>query len=260
MSDTVSCCTPCPTPQTVNIPGIEGPDGTAGTNGTNGTNGINAFTITTADFVLPAVLSNVTVSVLDATWMAIGQKVVVDGPATFQVVSRGLASCVLKFLGYIGDLPVGTNIVTGSNLSPAGIQGSFLPTISSYATGGVQNIPTVDGQVLTMSVVLPTAGHYLLMATVNIRRTGCTFNTTKSITLHLQETVNGPATLTNSTIQMESGAPTTVTDTWMVIPFPTLDYTATAGDTIQMFGVIAANPDAGSIRFQEGSIIAIPIF
>ncbi len=118
MPETISCqpsC--CSTPQTTNIPG------TPGGPGNDGINGLNAYTTITADFTIPAVGSNVTVAVTNANWMVEGQNIVMEGPASFQVVSvTSSTSVILKFLGYIYDLSPGVTIASGTGVSPSGPQ------------------------------------------------------------------------------------------------------------------------------------------
>lgn len=115
-----SPCVPCcNTPQSVNVPGVEGEPGT------DGSNGQSAYTLTTADFVIPAINSNVTISVQNSDWIALGQVVVADGPAHFQVVSLpGSTSIELKFLGYPNDLSAGGTISMGAKIAAAGVLAS----------------------------------------------------------------------------------------------------------------------------------------
>ncbi len=116
-----SCCTEI---QSVAVPGPEGPDGS------DGANGVNAYSIVTADFVVPPIGSDVTVSLDNGIWMVQGQYVVFDGPATFQVVSVNSATSItLTFLGDPGDVTAGSTITTGMGVSPAGRNG-----INAYST------------------------------------------------------------------------------------------------------------------------------
>lgn len=132
--ETVACNPCCGTAtQTVDVPGVQGDDGL------NGTNGQNAYTTTTADFTVPAIGSNVTISVLSSAWMALGQFVVIDGPANFQVLAKPSASSVqLEFMGYTGDLSAGATVMSGATVSPAAAQ--FNPTQPCFAV----NLNSVD--------------------------------------------------------------------------------------------------------------------
>lgn len=127
----------CVVSEITNVPG------TPGTPGAAGANGQNAFTLTTANFNLPAANSNVTVAVASSIWMAVGQNVIVsDGTnlGNFQVVSfPSVAGVVLKWLNYPGDSVTGTTINSGATVSPAGIVtplASGLPAALTDNTGG----------------------------------------------------------------------------------------------------------------------------
>lgn len=260
-SDTISCCTPCPTTQTVNVPGVEGP---AGANGTNGTNGVNAFTTTTANFTVPLVGQNVTVSVLNSTWMTVGQIVVIAGPANFSVVSTPTPTSVtLTFKGFTGDVSPGTTVTAGASVSPGGQQGpdkTLLPTLSGYAVAGSQALTITPSQALSLQLTVVTGGHYLLMATARFDLVGATFASAKVVTAQLRETTNGPADITNAVANVNTGTPTTFSDTLATVAIPAVNYTAVSGDTIQMFVSVSGAPGAGSVEIIEASIIAIPLF
>lgn len=94
------CCKPCTTPATTQIPGPQGP---AGANGTDGLDGVDSYTETTAGFTMPAVGSNVTVSVVNSLWMVLGQVVFVAVAGYMLVVGKpNSVSATLQNLGYSG--------------------------------------------------------------------------------------------------------------------------------------------------------------
>jgi hypothetical protein len=123
-----ACCTPCLEVPTAQIPGPAGADGAAGEDGEDGS---NAFTLTTADFIVPAELSNVTITVADNTWMAMGQPIFVQTAGFFEVVSVDVdgVTVTIKNLkdtandAYLDNVAPGTNISTGVKVSPGGLQG-----------------------------------------------------------------------------------------------------------------------------------------
>jgi len=131
--DTVSCKPCCAETQSVNVPGIEGDDGS------DGQDGQNAYTKTTSQFTVPAIGDPVTISVQSSLWMAIGETIVVDGPATFQVVSLpSSTTAALTFLGYPGDVAPGTviKIVAGlfvpATVTPTGVlSGASFPDFAA---------------------------------------------------------------------------------------------------------------------------------
>lgn len=140
MSSSVPCTPCCTTPQVTNVPGLEGLPGG------NGTNGVNAYSVTTADFVVPALNANVTVAVASAVAFVIGQVLIVGqgigtvlanpGPATFQVVALpGPTSITLKYLQASGDVATGATISTGAIVAPSGQPQPSPIGISAGGTG-----------------------------------------------------------------------------------------------------------------------------
>ncbi len=144
-------CTPncCTTPQVVNVPGAQGLPGAPCVPCVNG---VNAFTLTTADFVVPVTGNNVTVAVVNTAWMVIGQVLIIGqggtviadpGPMNGQIVSIPSSTSVqVKALGYPGDVASGTTIGTGTNaggavVGPAGLQIASPVGIANGGTGQV---------------------------------------------------------------------------------------------------------------------------
>lgn len=158
-----SSCTPCcPTSVSVNVPGGPGGDGT------DGTDGVDAFTLTTADFSLPAIGSNVTVDVASSAWMVVGQNVVCAGPANFVVVALPtLLSATLRFLGYPGDEPATTAVLTGAKIGPAGMRAPD----PEYFTSTAANLVLTD----YMDMVQVTADNKTITLPTAVGRTGKMF-------------------------------------------------------------------------------------
>lgn len=131
MSATLSCCTPCATVETVNTPGSEG------VAGTDGVDGVNAFTITTANIVIPGIGANVGASVESSVWMVVGQILVIgdgvnsvgeDEWAHFRVAAIPDATSVtLTYMGYTGDGGGDGTLLAGCTVSPAGVEGPAGP-------------------------------------------------------------------------------------------------------------------------------------
>jgi hypothetical protein len=202
----------------------------AGANGTNGTNGSNAYTLTTADFNVPAAPgSSVTIAVADSAWMIPGQILIATGPATFVVTSvPSTTSVALMFLGYPGDVAGGTAILTGAKVGVGGQRGgstvyyyttavdltatAFMDVISVSVTGKTVTLPTaigITGKIYTVKVT--AAG-------------GSTVATTAG------QTIDGLTTFVlngqNSFVSMISDGAN-----WRVIVRFTNHYTSTAVDT-----------------------------
>ena len=262
MSVPKQCCAPCPDVQTINVPGAEG---VPGTDGTNGVNGINAFTVTTADFVVP--LNNgadpVTITVGNSAWAVPGQKIFIEGAGFFECVSKPTTtSMTLVYLDYEGNTNTGNTITAGAGVSPGGNQGpnaTLLPGISSYVLGGSQSLTNSSVQLLSLSVTL-AAKTYLIMATCRLDFVVATFSAAEEVTLKLRETNNGPADLANAIAGANTGTTTLDSRTFETIVIPPTIYAAAAGDVVELFGLVAATPYSGALKAIEGSILAIPLF
>lgn len=123
------CCSPCPD---IPITQVPGPPGDDGTDGTDGAAASNAFTETTDSFTMPAVSGNVTVDVLDSTWMAVGQIVFVENAGYFTVNAvPDAVSVSLTNLGYDGNAAPTTIIPASQKVSPGGKKGTDGSTSSS---------------------------------------------------------------------------------------------------------------------------------
>lgn len=163
------CCTPCPDPQVIDIPGPQGPSGAAGTNGTDG---VDAFTVVQAQFAMPGFGASTAspVTVLDTSWMAVNELVflgVTGGAAqgTLQVVTINSGTTVtLKNVStgatsadaYASNSAPGIVFPVGTIVTPVGPQGipgtagsSGAPTTSTYITKTLDPLLT-NSQVLSI--------------------------------------------------------------------------------------------------------------
>jgi hypothetical protein len=141
-------------------PGPPGPTGPQGATGPQGIDGQNAFGLSTASFVVPAVGSNVNVSVDPAEWATPNQVIYLMGVGYYQVAFVStLSVMVLTNLGYPGNLAPGSQVGTGIQVVPAGLQGPQGPpwvltsplginlggTASATSTGGFDNLSPLTG-------------------------------------------------------------------------------------------------------------------
>lgn len=132
LSSPQDCCRPCESPVVVNTPGTPG---TNGTPGANGATGANCFTLTTAQFLMPAEGGNVVVDVAQSVWAVVGQIVavgiaggasfgyfaVVSVPSITQITLQNLKNTAAG--EYLTNSAVGTAFVAGNSVSPGGLQG-----------------------------------------------------------------------------------------------------------------------------------------
>lgn len=228
-----------------------------------GKQGINAFTTLTAQITIPSVGSTVTAPVGNSQWMALGQKIVISGPATFQVASAPVSpytSVVLTFLGYIGDLAQANTLPNGSTVSPAGVQPQ-IPVIYSAASTTPYPITTTPTSV-GISLTVATTGTYRLTARVNMQYDAAYegFNGANALTLTLNRTNNTPAQLGSSVVYPSpTQTPHTIVETFLVVTFEVPAYTtATTTDALTIQASFANALAAGNINVTEMSIIAMP--
>jgi len=125
LTDSNNCCgTPscCETAEVQNIPGPQGP---AGADCTPCDDGVNAFTSTTANFTQPAVDANVSVEVVDSTWIVIGQELFIETGGYYLAVSKADSTHVtVKNRGYTGAAAPAAIIASGAHVGPAGLVGT----------------------------------------------------------------------------------------------------------------------------------------
>ena len=151
-----TCCPQCQTPVTVEIPG---------------TAGLPACTNTTADFIIPAIASNITVSLVNTTQFIPGAEYAFAAPANgvahFQCVSiTNATQAVFKFLGETGDAAPGVTITDGSLVCPSGEQGTagvngengYATTTSNFTVPSIGNTVTVPVDNSTCFVI----GEYVI--------------------------------------------------------------------------------------------------
>ena len=123
-----ACCTPCEDVPTVQIPGAQGP---AGADGADGVDGVNAFTVTTANFTMPAeqaVVANVQVE--SSEWMTVGQILFIQSAGWMKVDAKPSDVLVDLFnledtatSAYTENAAPATVISSGVTVSPGGLQG-----------------------------------------------------------------------------------------------------------------------------------------
>lgn len=214
MPSTCGCTPTCGvTLQTTNVPGIEGP---AGVDGAAGEDGIDAFSFTTANFIVPAIGSDVTIPVTSSAWMGIGQVLFIEGQGHFAVVSKPTATSVTAtFLGYQGDSTPGATIATGAQVSPGAVANTKHAVTevdndySALATDEII-IVTVDGKTVTLPAASGVNGQFYTVKDTAVYVSGVTVEGDGA------ETIDSAA---NVVIAVQNGFVTAVSDgtEWHVI-------------------------------------------
>lgn len=127
--------------------GAQGPQGFNGENGTVGTNGVNAFTSSTASFVQPAVFpaagNSVLVSVVNASWIAVGQFVYIEGAGVYKILAVNSTTSVNVSL-MIAEINPGQTVPSNRKITPSGPVTTTLSNIVSLnLNSGFSSNPAV---------------------------------------------------------------------------------------------------------------------
>lgn len=272
----IDCRPCCAETQVTLVPGVEGPPGTGGISPPAPPppqNGIGAYWSVANDFIIPAIGANVSVTFDSATpviddllneTMAIGQVIVFDGPANFEVVAlTGFTTGTFKFLGYANDLSPGATISTGAAASPGGTQPP-LDQLSVIAAGTAYQL-TATAALLDFGTTDPTLtitspGTWLLLARGRFDYNAATFAANGTVTMKLRRTNNAPADLPNGAAVFPTDIITTLSyPAWDLQTPPVLYQTLNSNDTVSLFGDVSVVPSAGSLDCTAAQIIAIKL-
>jgi hypothetical protein len=259
----------CHRPGTVLVEEVPGPQGDAGTDGTDGSNGTSAFTLTTAQFVVPAKGNNVTIDVADSSWVIVGQPVFVFDAGTFAVVSVPSATTLqLQYLDYDTNTEAGNAVAVGSGVGPGGFNGSdaVVPDdqAAAYGSGTPYTLTTTSAPVVmgtsSPDVTLTAAGTWVIFARARVDNVGATFAANRTVTAKLRRSNNTAADLANASAAYQTGIITTITNTGMILTMPPVFYsTAAVDDNIELWASIDVLPSAGSITVSQCEIVAYRI-
>lgn len=225
-----------------------------------GISGENAFTTLTAQLTIPAIGSTVTAHVVSTNWMALHQKVVIDGPASFEVtVITNSTTATLKFLGYFGDL-VPTNIIAnGAKVSPTGTEPPNGDSVSATIPAPFI-IPVTTPTDSGISLTLPAAGTWQLTAFVHLVYSANYngYNGENPVTITIQRLNNTTTALASLICYPTTGTnPSTASQvTWGVFPIQLAAYTTV--NTNDAIGIFASYVHAitGTITIKDISFVA----
>jgi hypothetical protein len=137
------------------------------------------------------------------------------------------------------------------------------PPITSYASGTAYSLMATAAALnfgtANPVVTLPVAGTYLIRYRAHVEYVGATFAAAEAVTLKLRCTNNTAGDLTNFPATAVAAVVTTTTGTLAWVTNEVV-YTAAAGDTITIYGLVAATPSAGALNVVEASIVAQQLY
>lgn len=218
--------------------------------GADGTNGTNAFTVTTADFVIPAVNANVSnpdgfIHVASTAFMGVGQVLFIsDGTdvGSFEVVSiTDATSFVAKFLGYALDSAPGVTIGSGATTSPGGTEpvlAAPLPTaFTDNSTGTASDTIAAGVGIYTLTIPLTSLATGLSTAAIDLLTNLVPGYRFKLLSFSFVTTIVGAGAGASQIFNLEIGA----TDTTGGVLTVTLASTNTIGAITAATAITAAN-------------------
>lgn len=189
---------------------------------------------------------------------------------TLQVVTWGAGFTAAEYATF--KTIMDAYIVGVSNLTTQA--GAFMPreetqkgTAAVYAAGTAAAL-TGSTALLTFgttspSITITNAGTYLIYANAGLKYNAATYDATagRTATIKLRRTNNTAADLSNaSRVVNLRPSITTFTDNAGMVPVPPVIYTATAGDVIELWGVLSATPSAGSVDATSGEIVYVKVY
>ena len=136
--------------------GIQGPAGSQGIQGVQGAQGVNAFTATVANFDVPAVGATVVVTLADASWVTVGQMVVIQTAGGAPTDAYSLKA-IAKAGNAVTLQNIGTTYGGGSSIDPALLNPPFI-TLADAATVTW----TVSAAQVTQNATVTIAGNRTL--------------------------------------------------------------------------------------------------
>lgn len=190
-----------------------------------------------------------------------------SGTATDITIRRNIGDTATNTI-YIDSGATGTLIQDNDFSAAAGtISDSGVNTINEVmqvtAAGTAYSLTnaaaTLDFGTTDPVLTLPRAGKWRLEAFVQLDYSGATV-VAETATVKLRRTNNSAADVSGATLTLDLPVSTTLTNTYGVFRLPDVYYTATAGDTIALQGLVSATLGAGTIKASAAGIVATPIF
>lgn len=186
------------------------------------------------------------------------------------------AQAIYNYSGaFNGDITGGTNAIgqtiaalasnaasTITTTAMTGLPSGGLTNFSVYATGSAYSL-TASSNLVALgtqgaSITLQKPGTYLVEARAKAKYNAATFAANQTAYFSLRKT-NAPVAIIGSTNALQLRIITTITDNAGIVSWAGIYTTATASDTLQIFGNLSATPSAGSVQVDQADIMAIQI-
>lgn len=185
------------------------------------------------------------------------------GVTTIAALGTALNAALSNILGGV-PLSIangGTNAATVTTaLSNLGVAQAMT---AAYASGAAYTLTTVSALLAfgttSPTVTIPTTGVYRLRSRARIDLVGTTYAANQTVTLKLRRTAAVAGDIPNATTTTEFDIVTTKSYTAFNGWLPEVEFSATAGDVIQLWGAISANTGAGSVQAVEATLLAVPL-
>lgn len=146
-------------------------------------------------------------------------------------------------------------------LGKSGVLTNFIATSAgtvfqfSGTSYGLLDFGTTDP-----AITIQNTGNYLITGKANFVARGATYGATNTYSIKLRRTSGTPADLTGSEAVNTIPIITTISEDLGIIDTRPVIYSATAGDVIQLWGILSATPSAGNVICDRADIVAIRIY
>lgn len=191
---------------------------------------------------------------------------VVDGGTGVTTIAALATALNASLANILGGVPLsiangGTNAATvTAALASLGIAQSIT---AAYASGAAYTLTNSYALLAfgttSPTITIPTTGVYILLARARIDLVAATFAANQTVSLKIRRTAAVAGDVPGAVVGHEFDIVTTKTYTAFNGDLPITQFSATAGDTIQLWGQLSANPGAGAVNAVEATLIAIPL-
>ena len=164
----------------------------------------------------------------------------------------------------LGTAPIGKSILQAATTAAVTnltgqLTANQLTAYSSAAANytfiaSADSVSFADGN--SPSLTITAAGTYLILARADILFNGATFAASRPVTLTLKRINNTAATLANSTVDLQTGVTTTVTQSMPGATWWTVYTTTNTDDIINIQAIVGTVPTAGSLDITRSNIVA----